>query len=105
MNYIVSFDINRETDSQYKQAHQKITNLLRALGGARVNLSVWALSTRLGPRLLFNILSRQLDEDDSLVVAPSHSFRWKVKNPRETPPPTGLQRLLLRRLLWRGFSV
>lgn len=104
MKYIVSFDINREPNSsEYKEAHKKITTLLRALGGARVNLSVWAISSRLRPRAIFNILSKQLDEDDSLVVAPSLAPVWRMKNPRETPPAPVLQRLLLRRLLWRGL--
>jgi hypothetical protein len=94
MNYIVSFDINRDTSAAYKETHQKLTDLLRALKGHRLNFSVWTVSTFLGPRTLYKILERQLDQDDSLVVAVCPPSLCKVKNPLEEPPPSALRLLL-----------
>ena len=104
MNYIVSFDINKETNPNYKATHKNLTDLLRALKGKRINFSVWMISSPFGPRLLYRFLERQLDSDDSLVISLCPASFFMAKNPLEDPAisPFWLQRLV-RRQAQRGI--
>lgn len=83
MRYIVSFDINRDTDAEYRKAHQHLTKVLRNMKGVKLNYSVWAIESQYGPRAVFHWLSKQLDSNDSVMVALCPRALCFVKNPLE----------------------
>ena len=100
MRYIVSFDINRDTDAEYRKAHQNITEVLRHMRGVRINYSVWAIESKYGPRAVFHWLSKQLDSNDSVMVALCPRALCFVKNPLEPfPAPARFEFQRLPRLL------
>ena len=105
MNYIVSFDINKETNPDYQATHKKLTDLLRAFKGKRINFSVWMISSPFGPRLLYRFLERQLDKDDSLIISLCPASFFMAKNPLEDPAisPLWLKRLVRQRGIRRRF--
>jgi L-rhamnose mutarotase len=96
LKYIISFDINRDTDAEYRKAHQNITKALRKMRGVKLNYSVWVIESKYGPRAVFHWLSKKLDDNDSVMVSLCPQSLCFVKNPLEpfaTPAHFGFQRL------------